>query len=60
MVEIAALIDRHGALGPVVLLLEQVELDLRVHVEREALLLGLDSERLSTWRGSESEARPPE
>jgi hypothetical protein len=41
MVEVSALVDRSGVLGPVLLMLEEVELDLRVHVEGEALLLGL-------------------
>lgn len=53
MVEIAALIDRHRGLGPVVLLLEQVELDFGMHVEREALLLGLRQRALEhmAWVG---------
>ena len=41
VIEISAFVDRRRRLGPIVLLLEQVELDFRMHVEGKAPLLGL-------------------
>lgn len=51
VVEVAALVDRGRGLGPVVLAFEQVELDFRMHVEREALVLGFGERALQhvTW-----------
>ena len=40
VIEVTALVDWFRCTGPIILLLEQVELDFRMHVERESLFLG--------------------
>ena len=58
MVEVAALIDRLGGLGPVLLVFEQVELDFRVDVEGEAFFFRL-GERLLEHVARIAEGRLP-
>ena len=46
VIEVAAFINRGRRLGPIILAFEQIKLNLRVHVERETLILGLGKRTL--------------